>query len=284
MSFGSIWPVVDCHFHVGVAPTFTFIAEDELIPWMDRAKIDVQMIFQINQTACHQTSDWNPFTGNDYIAKIQHMFPERVIGLGSINPWLQPPKGYTYPLEKRGEKFELISRNLALEECKRIILDLGLRGVKMHPREHGYPMNHWTVRAVVDELVALQRQIGKPLVVLVHAAGDSMYNSPEAFGDLAKDYPDMLFLMSHVGYMWGLKTVASVVGPYENVLFDVTGCPVYLTDLVELFGPERFVAGTDGPYSPPSVKNAIVEAIFPDPEDQAFVHGGNLVRRLEIQV
>ncbi len=284
MSFGSIWPVVDCHVHVGVAPTFTFIAEDELIPWMDRAKIDVQMIFQINQSACHQTPDWNPFTGNDYIAKIQHMFPERVIGLGSINPWLQPPKGYTYPLEKRGEKFELISRNLALEECERIILDLGLRGVKMHPREHGYPMNHWTVRVVVDKLVALQRQIGKPLVVLVHAAGDSMYNSPEAFGDLSKDYPDMLFLMSHVGYMWGLKTVASVVGPYENVLFDVTGCPVNLTDLVELFGAERFVAGTDGPYSAPSVKNAIVEAIFPDPEERALVHGGNLVRRLEIEV
>lgn len=276
--------IVDCHFHVGVAPTFTFIAEDELIPWMDRAKIDVQMIFQINQAACHQTPDWNPFTGNDYIAKIQHMFPERVIGLGSINPWLQPPKGYTYPLEKRGEKFEPISRNLALEECERIILDLGLRGLKMHPREHGYPMNHWTVRVVVDKLVALQRQIGKPLVVLAHAAGDSMYNSPEAFGDLAKDYPDMLFLMSHVGYMWGLKTVASVVGPYENVLFDVTGCPVNLTDLVELFGAERFVAGTDAPFSAPSVKDAIVEAIFPDPEDRALVHGGNLVKRLGIKL
>lgn len=274
--------IVDCHFHVGVAPTFTFVAEDELIPWMDRAKIDVQMIFQINQVACHQTPDWNPFTGNDYIAKIQHMFPERVIGLGSINPWLQPPKGYTYPLEKRGQKFGPISRNLALEETERMILDLGLRGIKMHPREHGYPMNHWTVRVVVDKLVALQSQIGKLLAILVHAGGDSMYNSPEAFADLAKDYPDMLFLMSHVGYMWGTKTVASVLGPYKNVLFDLTGTPVYLTDLVELCGVERFVAGTDGPYSPPSVKDAIVEAIFPDPEERALVQGGNLVKRLGI--
>lgn len=285
MALGQAWPVVDSHCHVGVCSTYTFVAEEELIPWMDRWSIDVQIIFQFNQGACHRTPDWNPYIGNDYIAGIQRMFPTRVLGLGTINPWLQPPRGYTYPLDKRGMKFQQVSRNLALEECERIIQELGLRGIKMHPREHGYPVNHWTVRQILDKVVSLQRQVGKSLVIAVHAAADSTYNTPEALADLARDYPDLLFLMVHAGYIWGGKTLAPVVGPCENVLFDVTTCPEWSTvaEAYERYGVERFVAGSDGPLALPSVKHAIVQSIFRDPEEQALVLGGNLAKRLGIR-
>ena len=274
--------VIDTHFHVGVSATCTFIAEEELIPWIDRAGVDIQFIFQVNQAACHRTPEWNAYIGNDYIAKIQRMFPRRVIGLATINPWLQPPRGYTYPREKRGTAFPQISKNLALEECERVIMDLGLRGVKMHPREHGYPVNHWTVRRILDKLTDLQRRTGKRLVIVVHAATDSNYNTPEAIADVVKDYPDLLFLMAHCGYIWGGKTLARVVGPYENALFDLTACPDAGTvaEARDLYGAPRFVAGTDAPFCLPAVKNAIVESVFEDPEDQAKVFGGNLCRLL----
>lgn len=284
MPFSNRWPIVDCHAHVGVSSTCTFIAEEELIPWMEQGRIDVQMIFQLNQSACHLTPDWNPYTGNDYIAKIQRMFPSRVLGLATINPWLQPPRAYTYPPEKRGIEFAKVSRNLALEECERVVQDLLLWGVKMHPREHGYPVNHWTVRQILDRLLALQRQAARQLVILVHAAADSNYNTPEALGAVAKDYPDILFLMAHAGYMWGLKTIVQSVGHCENVLFDLTTCPDSLPELVERCDISRFVAGSDGPFAKPAIKHAIVESIFPDPEDQALVLGGNLVKRLGISV
>ncbi len=280
MSTGDPWPVVDCHAHVGVSSTCTFIAEEALIPWMDQGQIDIQFVFQLNQSACHHTPEWNPYTGNDYIARIQHMFPERVYGLASINPWLQPPRAYTHPATKRGTPFDLISRNLALEECERVVQDLGLWGVKMHPREHGYPVNHWTIRQMLDKLCSLQKQAARPLIILVHAAADSNYNTPEALGAVAKDYPDLLFLMAHAGYMWGLKTVYQSVGHLENVLFDLTTCPDNLPELTEKCGVNRFVAGSDGPFASARVKQAIVESIFPNPDDQAFVLGGNLVQRL----
>lgn len=285
MPFGSPWPVVDSHCHVGVSPTCTFIAEEALIPWMDSGGIDIQITFQVNQGACHRTPEWNPYIGNDYIAKIQRMFPDRVIGLGTINPWLQPPRAYTYPPERQGKKFHQVSRNPAIEECERIIQDLGLRGLKMHPREHGYPVNHWTVRQIMEKLVGLERQTGKPLVIAVHAAADSTYNTPEALADLAKDYPDLLFLMVHAGYIWGGKTTARVVGPCENVLFDLTACPEWATiaEAYERYGAERFVAGSDGPFALPSVKHAIVESTFRDPEERALVLGGNLAKRLGVQ-
>lgn len=284
MSSASKWPVVDTHVHVGVSATCTFIAEEELIPWMDRGGIGVQFIFQVNQAACHQTPDWNPYLGNDYLAKIQRQFPDRVLGLATINPWLQPPRGYTHPQEKRGTPFPHIQRNLALEECERAIEGLGLRGLKMHPREHGYPVNHWTVRQILDKLVAIQRKQGKPLVIVVHAATDSNYNTPEAVADLAKDYPDLLILMAHCGYIWGGKTLARTVGPCENVLFDLTACPDAGTvaEARERYGVSRFVAGSDGPFAWPRVKHAIVESLFSDPEEQALVLGGNLCKRLGI--
>jgi predicted TIM-barrel fold metal-dependent hydrolase len=285
MEFGTTWPVVDSHMHIGVNATTTFIAEEELIPWMDHGGIDIQFIFQVNQASCHRTPDWNPFIGNDYVAKIQRSHPDRVIGLATVNPWLQPPRGYTFPRDKRGTKFLDVSRNLAIEECERSIGELGLRGLKLHPFLQGCPVNHWTVRNMLDVLCRLQLKIGKPLVLVIHAAGDSIFNTPEALADLAKDYPDLLFLMAHSGYIWGSKNLARLIGPLDNVLFDLTACPEAGTaaEAYDLYGAERFVAGTDGPFAWPNVKNAIVDSIFRDPEERALVLGGNLCRRLDIK-
>jgi predicted TIM-barrel fold metal-dependent hydrolase len=90
--------------------------------------------------------------------------------------------------------------------------------------------------------------------------------------------------MAHSGYIWGGKTLAQVVGPCENVLFDLTACPDAGTvaEARERYGASRFVAGSDGPFAWPRVKHAIVESVFLDPEEQAMVLGGNLCKRLGI--
>jgi uncharacterized protein len=278
--------VVDTHHHIGVSSTCTFLGEEVLIPWMDAAGIDIQVVFQVNQGACHQTPDWNPFIGNDYIAKIQGMFPDRVLGLATINPWLQPPRTYSYPPEVRGKPFDLFARNLAIEECHRTIVDLGLWGVKMHPKEHGYPVNHWTVRQVLAELTNVQKTVNRTLIIVVHAAADSTYNTCEAIMDVSKDFPDLLFLMAHSGYIWGGKTLAGTVGPLENVLFDLTTCAEIQTvaEAYERYGAERFVAGSDGPFASVEVKNAIVEGTFKNPEEKAMVLGGNMAKRLGLKM
>lgn len=277
--------IVDTHHHIGVSPTCTFIAEDALLPWMDAGQIDVQFVFQVNQGACHRTPDWNPYIGNDYVAKIQRLYPDRVRGLATIHPWLQPPTVYTHPLERRGQPFDRFSRNLALEECHRAIGELGLHGVKMHPKEHGYPVNHSAVRAIVAELVRVQRQVNRRLLIAIHAAADSTYNTCEAVMDLCKDFPELLFLMVHSGYIWGGKTLASTVGPLDNVLFDLTTCAERATVLeaYERYGVERFVAGSDGPFALPAVKHAIVNSIFRTDEERAAVLGGTLAKLLDLR-
>jgi predicted TIM-barrel fold metal-dependent hydrolase len=279
------WPVFDTHHHIGVSATATFIAEDVLIPWMDEGRIDLQTVFQVNQGACHRTPDWNPYIGNDYIAKIQRTFPSRVIGLATISPWQQPPAKYTYPASMRGKPFDRITRNLAIEECHRAILELGLWGVKMHPKEHGYPVNHSAVRTILTELKKVQEQARRKLFIVVHAAADSTYNTNEALMDVCRDFPELLFLMAHSGYIWGGKTLAGTIGPLDNVLFDLTCCPEKQTiaESYEKYGADRFVTGTDGPFATVEVKNAIVEATFKTAEEKALVLGGNMVKRLGIE-
>jgi hypothetical protein len=88
--------------------------------------------------------------------------------------------------------------------------------------------------------------------------------------------------MAHAGFPWGGKTLASTVGPLDNILFDLTTCPETATiaEVYERYGPTRFVAGTDGPFGTPGIKNAIVTATFKTPEEQALVFGGNILNRM----
>ena len=182
----------------------------------------------------------------------------------------------------RGKPFDRITRNPTIEECHRAILELGLWGVKLHPKEHGFPVNHSSVRTIFKELVKVQEQAGRKLMILVHAAADSTYNTNEALADIAKDFPELIFLMAHCGFPWGGKTLASTVGPLDNVLFDLTTCPETSTiaEAYERYGAERFVAGTDGPFGNTIIKNAIVTSTFKTAEEQAMVFGGNILRRL----
>src|SRR4029079_16996795 len=126
MTVERVWPIIDTHHHIGLITTCTFIAKDALLPWMEAGRVDVQVVFQVNQGACHRTPDWNPYIGNDYIAKIQRTFPERVIGLATINHWQQQPGKYSYPPDLRGKPLDRVTRNLANEERHRAILELGL--------------------------------------------------------------------------------------------------------------------------------------------------------------
>ena len=284
MAADTPWPVFDTHLHVGVSTTCTFVAEEVLIPWMDDGGVDFQAVFQVNQGACHRTPDWNPYIGNDYIAKIQRMFPERVIGLATINPWQQPPGKYSYPPDLRGKPFDRVTRNLAIEECHRAILELGLWGLKMHPKEHGYPVNHRAVRSILTELTKVQAQAKRRLMIVVHAAADSTYNTNEAIMDVCRDFPELLFLMAHSGYIWGGKTLAPTIGPLDNVLFDLTCCAETQTvaEAYERYGVERFVTGSDGPFATIEVKHAIVNGTFKSAEERSLVLGGNILKRLGI--
>lgn len=267
------YPVIDTGFTVGVSPLMHFIAEDELMDYMDRHDIDIQIIYQPDECFFHHTPDWNPYLGNDYIGKIKQMYPKRVLGLATLQLWHQP---YT-------RKDQTKSRNVAGEELRRSIVDLGLDGLRINPVQHNIAFNDRSiVWGALEQLVSLQNETGRRMVVSVHAYGDSLYNSPEAIAETAARFPDLIFLMQHAGFVWGGFTVCDVAASVQNIFLDLTTMPQYaiLYKAYQRFGAGKFCIGTDGPYADGVLKDAILNDFTNDPEEQELILGGNLARLL----
>jgi len=267
-------PVLDSHFHVGVNPLSTCRPED-LIDWMDTNSVDIQMVMQVNEGFCHRTPSWNPFIGNDFIASVQRRWPDRVIGLAGVNPYHQPPADLPDHVAAR------INGNPALEELDRCIGELGLYGLKMHPLEHHYQINSpHIIDPMLRRLTELQSETGRPLALLIHAAGDSINNSPESIADIASRFPELLFIATHAGYKWAMPTVAHTLGPLANVKLDLTTAAGAraLRPILKEYGPGKFTAGSDGPFASVECKNAIVATLTEDAEEQALILGGNLAK------
>lgn len=280
------WPVIDTHCHIGVNLINTFVAETELIPYLDKNGIDIQILFQVNEGFAHRTPEWNPFVGNDYIAKIQKMFPERVIGLATINPWLQRPKTYNYPPNEDGRPMDLPIKDEAIEELDRSILELGLWGLKMHPLEHNYEINNPTaVYPLLQRLTELQKISGRKMIVVIHGAGDSVNNTATAIAETAKAFPELLFLMAHAGFIWCYGTTSAVSIPVSNLMLDLTlnVGPYSVKDAYKACGPSKFTIGTDGPFDLAEIKDPIVRALTGDDEEAyQLIMGGNIAKYLDI--
>ncbi len=280
------WPVIDTHCHIGVNLINTFVAETELIPYLDKNGVDIQILFQVNEGFAHRTPEWNPFVGNDYIAKIQKMFPERVIGLATINPWLQRPKTYNYPPNEDGRPMDLPIKDEAIEELDRSILELGLWGLKMHPLEHNYEINNPTaVYPLLQRLTELQKISGRKMIVVIHGAGDSVNNTATAIAETAKAFPELLFLMAHAGFIWCYGTTSAVSIPVPNLMLDLTlnVGPYSVKDAYKACGPSKFTIGTDGPFDLAEIKDPIVRALTGDDEEAyQLIMGGNIAKYLDI--
>ena len=155
------YPIIDTHFHMGINPLI-HVTEDDLASWIEKEGIDIQVIMQVNEGTVHSTPEWNPYIGNDWIAKVQRLFPDRVIGLGGVYPWWQPPRKYMYPGPNEGKTFDRVTRNPCLEELERIVLDLGLWGLKIHPLEHHHQINNpYIMNPIFEKLTELQRKNGR---------------------------------------------------------------------------------------------------------------------------
>lgn len=265
--------VLDTSLSVGVSPIYQFVAEDEMERWLEEGDIDVQIVFQPDDAYHHSTPDWNPFLGNDYVAKVLELFPNRTLGLATVQVWHQAYRG-------PGSK---VKRSPALEELDRCILDLGMIGLRMNPIQHNYQFNNAdVVWPVLERLSELQQRVDRQLLVSVHAYGDNLNNSPEALAHTAHQFPDLLFLMQHAAFVWGYGTVSDVAAPVDNLLLDLSTMPQQsvVRKAYDAFGPDKFCIGTDGPIGSHELKKAIVRDFARNDTEARKLMGETLAKRL----
>ena len=127
-----------------------------------------------------------------------------------------------------------------IAEAKRC-LDLGARGIKLHPRAQKFLLNDERL-APVFELAA-----DRKVPILIHGGR----GLPPIADDLARSverYPDAQLIVAHAGIA-DLAALADRLGGKAGVFFDTSvWSPLDLLSLLNVVGPEQILYASDYPY------------------------------------
>lgn len=237
--------IVDGHNHIGRNNGVQQLVE-ELIERMNRAKVDMAVAFPFVQVI-----------ENDYIAVAMKKYPGRIIGFASINP----------------------RQKNSTVELNRCIRDRGLKGLKLHPVLHGYPLSD---HFLVDPLFEICTKYKVP--VIVHG-GDDLFSTPLHFREIAETFSEIPIIMVHSGFMFATNEALTVAKKCDNIYLDTTAVAATLeiSRFVKELGAERVVMGTDTPFLEFEISIKTIEMALPKEHERELVLGGNYTRLLKLK-
>lgn len=190
---------------------------------------------------------------NEYLAKIIRQYSERIIGFGQVNPR---------------------SRD-AGDTVRRCVEEYGLRGLKLHPTMHGY---HFVDRRLVEPIFAICSQLEIPILV---NALDDPFVTPLGIEEIARNFPEVPVLISHMGTVWNVNEALIVAKRNEKIYLETS-----YTHLIEVrmayqeVGPHKIVMGTDWPGSDFELERLKIRKAIPEEADRRLVEGENFQKLL----
>src|SRR5919197_1711619 len=120
-------------------------------------------------------------------------------------------------------------------------LDLGVRGIKLHPRAQKFLLNDERLSPIFE--LAGERKVP----VLIHG-GRGLPPIADDIGRVVDRYPEAQLIVAHAGIA-DLAALASTLGGKAGVYFDTSvWSPLDLLGLYRLVGPEQVVYASDYPY------------------------------------
>jgi uncharacterized protein len=213
-----------------------------MIETMDAAGVDMAVACSLGQ-----------MIDNDFIAATVTKHPGRIIGFGQVDP--------RHPG--------------AVDELRRCAVELGLRGVKLHPTMHGY---HFADHGLLDPIFGVCAEQG--LVVLVNALDDP-FCAPLSIEEISRGFAGVPLLIAHMGTVWNVMEAILVAERNPNIYLETSG-----TQLLEVkmayarVGADQLVMGTDWPGSDFDLERAKIARAISSAADRAKVEGGNLAALL----
>jgi predicted TIM-barrel fold metal-dependent hydrolase len=159
----------------------------------------------------------------------------------------------------------------AVRELEQCVLEWGIKGLKLMPTFHGYPVH----TAVVDPLVAKVRELGIPLTV--HSG--SWNAAPLQISVLAERYPEVPIIMEHSGYRWYLADALAAARRSRNIylgLSIVATETAMLFDIFKAVGPERMLFGSDVPAAYPDLAAEAIRRCKFGRDAEDLIFGGVL--------
>lgn len=186
---------------------------------MDRLGVDRSVVLAIDMFTGHQNSKY----------QLENtMGHPRFITFCGVNPW--------------APRWEA-----EMDEC----LELGARGLKVHPYLHHVPPNHPRV------LRLLKRWGRSGLPVLFHTANNGLepamlrrLSDIELYEEPLRKFPDIPFIFGHGG-MNSYKEAIELAKMHGNTWLEIGGHPPQnIRHMIDLMGNDRILFGTDWPWYP----------------------------------
>lgn len=219
--------------------------------------------------------------GNDNLARICALHPDRFVGFAHHNPF----------------------RPDAAAELRRAVEELGLRGYKLLAPSIDQPIEDKTIYPVWEAC----RDLGIP--VLIHfgiqgGPGGIAYHeniSPFKLHDIARDFPEVTFVIPHFGCAWERETL-QLCWACPNVCVDTSGSLQWIRwvpgevtikylfrKFYETVGPARILFGSDSSWFPRGFARRYLQDQFRDcvdlgmpDEHLQLIFGANAARLLRI--
>lgn len=275
--------IIDTHTHIGAIPGMIFTGR-MVIQAMDEAGVDKTIGMRMISGGggpFGASQKHNPYNGNDYIAEMQEKYPDRIIGFCMVDFFDQDISSIGW----KSGTVDLVKENNATKELIRCVKDLNLKGLFMHPDFQGFTPNNFDfVGPVLDTLVSLQKEFRKKLPVLIHGVGSNIhYTVPEQIGDLARHYPDLLFIVPQIGWMLLAYSMITVAKKFKNIYLELMLNVNIISSIraINEIGADRLTLGTDAPWGSYTLGQKMIEEIA-NTEDRELILGGTIEKILDI--
>lgn len=174
-----------------------------------------------------------PMISNDEVAEIVRGWPERFVGVASVD----------------------LSRPMhAVRELRRCVSELHFRALRVIPWLWGLPPNDRRYYPLYAECV----ELGIPFCLQVGHTGPLAPSEPGRpipyLDDVALEFPELVIVGGHIGYPWTTEMI-SLATKYPNVYIDTSAYKVsrYPAELVEYLrghGRRKVLFGSNHPAWP----------------------------------
>jgi uncharacterized protein len=236
--------VIDAHMHFGTDP---HVAAHTCVPYLQAGDPDSVVRLLDEQGASHgvlfphdrvMTPPWDADydKANMQVGEAVRAHPDRIVGVARVNPTFGA-RHTRYLIDK-------------------YVAEWGCRGLKLVA---GYDHYRPNSMAVMGPLLDAARDHG--LRILFHS-GDAPRDLPSLQAKAAAAYPDVPFVLAHMGMHLFLWEAIIACQDHPNVFVDTSQAfPFDIKTFVREAGIERVCYGSDVPYQSPVVEQAKLRVI-----------------------
>lgn len=170
---------------------------------------------------------------------------------------------------------------LSAAELERCFADPAVKMIKVHPAVSKCRLDDKRMNGIY-EFAARRKSC-----ILAHTWLDNdPYGNMDLFAGVAKNHPDIAWIMGHSGGPYGSRHAAELAAEVPNVYLDLTlsMCPARQVEFfVKEIGSERVMFGTDHPFLDPRPQVGRVALADISADDKANIFGKNARRLISFE-